>query len=237
MKKLKMLLVIGSLTLSQAVVGGSCLPGQDCGIEVGECLAGQPCSTEEIYSDSSELSYRGETCNIGTVDDYFYGAECLPGQPGCRDKEVFYSTETVDEIVERVRAEEKEKFGGVDDFFAGTKDYYDYNTVVNILNRCRSNPQSCGIDALLIGKTVTPKSKVIESLANRTLAVKGYYLNYGDDQFDWVYVTPYKSVYKLEKGIGPDYTLQWSVIQTPEDPAFSNIQILNGYVKFGYRIK
>jgi len=134
---------------------------------------------------------------------------------------------------EEAKDEILSQFGGVDDFFNGTAPYFDRNTVEEILKRCQQDPQSCGINAVPIARYETPKEEVAQALANRTIPVAGYYLNYGKGQFDWVYVSPRKNVYKLEKGIGPHYDLQWNVIHTSSQPAFSSIVIGNGVVNFG----
>ncbi|NPA03793.1 MAG: hypothetical protein GXO61_02920 [Epsilonproteobacteria bacterium] len=222
MKKIALISLISS-----AVVFGMCLPGQEC---------------EEGFSSSSSASAitLPSSSNCEIVDaDYFFSlqdeGECLPGQECGSAPEVCFTLSAVEEIVTTIQEQEKSRFGTAQDYFnpESGKEYFDRETVDQILNQCRQDPQSCGINALPITKYETPKEEVVKALANRTIPVSGYYLNYGTGQFDWVYVSPRKNVYKLEKGIGPNYALQWNVIQSSTNKAFSDITIGNGYVRFG----
>ncbi len=230
MKKSLAVLLVSSIMMMAETV---CLPGQTCesssssasGSSIEEnCLPGVvDCSSSSSSSSSCDIV-------VWDVDDYFRNPHCLPG--GDCDH-IYLTKSSVNVIVDRCKREERQKFGSVEDYFNGDKEYFDRATVEAIIERCRTNPQLCGINAVPIKTYKTPRQEVVNALADREIPISGYYLHYSNGMFDWVYVSPQKNVYKLEQGIGDDYVLQWSIVQSGNDKAFSDITIKDGYIKFG----
>ncbi|GEM_PF-3098274 len=184
------------------------------------------------YTSSSASSYNPETIlpptpeNESSNSAFFSSSissdnsnfECAPGQEYCTSSSENgygdnsgYSSSTCNDFID---------FGTLQTYEMGeelpgrqvvyTKEVVD-QIVEHKLQQCRQDPRSCGIDALPIIRMTSDPYAIYNQIKDRALPIKGYYLHYGSDTYDWIYV-PYSlsSAYKLEKGVDEQYRLRWT---------------------------
>ena len=70
--------------------------------------------------------------------------------------------------------------------------------------------------------------KIVGVLAHREFRIKGYFTQYGNGAFDWIYITPQKGIYKLD-GMKKDGTFKW----TDLTKYFDNVEINNYTIRIG----
>ncbi len=153
-------------------------------------------------------AYKESNCSLEIDDVEEFFQPCPPGKE-C-DK-LYFSKETVEKIVQQAIAQK--------------------------LQECKKEPQSCGIDAVLIPKEVSDRQAVAQQLKNRSFPIDGYYIHYGPGAYDWIYITTTAAIFKLEKGVDKDYNLRWSLVHTTQDPIFQTVSITDQKVIFGSLIQ
>ncbi len=138
---------------------------------------------------------------------------CLPGQEDCASSSEngYNSNSSCDNFI---------TYGTLQTYEMGqelpgrqvvyTKEVVD-QIVEHKLQQCRQDPRSCGIDALPIIRTTSNPYTIYNQIKDKAFPIRGYYLHYGSDTYDWIYV-PYSlsSAYKLEKGVDEQYHLRWT---------------------------
>lgn len=73
--------------------------------------------------------------------------------------------------------------------------------------------------------------EILGIIENNTYAIQGKFINYGNGAFDWIFVTPDLSAYKLE-GVNSDNTFNWSLVSYSLSPTLP-IFIENERIYFG----
>ena len=77
--------------------------------------------------------------------------------------------------------------------------------------KCRQDPKSCGINAIPIITTKSDTKAILDKLNGIPKQISGYYVNYGQEAYDWIYIPAgLSSAYKLEKGVDENYRLRWT---------------------------
>ncbi|BCD63175.1 hypothetical protein NitYY0826_P16 (plasmid) [Nitratiruptor sp. YY08-26] len=170
----------------------------------GVCLSNGTISsgnTSSSYSSSSSSLY----------------CEPIPGQSSCYS---FSSSSSVSSLgcesnieygsVEDYENEVEEMPGASNSNLVYTKEVVG-QIIEHKLEQCRQDPKSCGINAIPIITETSDPNEVLNQVKNKSFPIKGYYLHYGNSNFDWLYVPiSLRKAYKLEKGVTEDYYFRWT---------------------------
>jgi len=183
------------------------------------------------YTNStSTTSSNYDNATSNTTDN------CLPG--GCST-----STTEAPPIPGSIEQTCDVSYGSVDDYFntlpgSNSDLLYNHDTVEKIVQKvkeeCKNDPESCGIKTY--STTVSNVSEVKNSLSNKKININGYFAKYGDNKYDWIFVTTDgKNIAKLEEGVDKDGNLRWTWISTSNKQGFDSVDIDldNGFIYFG----
>ncbi|WP_159445332.1 hypothetical protein [Nitratiruptor tergarcus] len=192
----------------------ACLPGQPCNLDTSSS------SSQNNTSGSSEDFYYTSNMKKGSLYDYFNNRCRVPYDCGY---ELVFDRATVNEIVRQKIVQKK---GSITDYYNheeclpgepcnGAEKLFDKTVVQQIVQReiskCRTNPKSCGINAVPIITKKSDPNEILNQIKNKVFSIKGYYIHYGDGIFEWIYIpVSLKSAMKLEKGVKEDYSLIWT---------------------------
>lgn len=113
--------------------------------------------------------------------------------------------------------------GGLDDCeeaIAGAYERGYEDGVHDAVIYCQANPIECGITSTATVPSQTPLSVIKSAINNKTFLINGYFIHYGDDKFDWIYLTADLAFAAKLEGMNPDGSFAWTFIQTPDNKNF-----------------
>lgn len=107
--------------------------------------------------------------------------------------------------------------------------------ILSAQKKCSENPADCGINTYNTWDSHTPEIKVLNQIDGKSFFVNGYYIKYGDDSFDWLYIdSKSENFYKLEVGCKQNGSLRWQKINIIPEKVNIDTDSSNGKLFFEF---
>jgi hypothetical protein len=94
------------------------------------------------------------------------------------------------------------------------------------IDKCKTNPTSCGIETSNIWINTTSKTSIKSKLQNSSYDINGYFIKYDSDTFDWIYVSKdTKNIAKLEPGSDSEGNVRWTFVHSAKEAGFTSVRL------------
>lgn len=165
------------------------------------------------------LSQSGSTSSSSSHDQAYpdissssssQASRCLPGQPCGDGPAITHSSSSSCNITLGTLEDYENNTSVSSGTIAFPRDVVD-QIVEQEKEKCKQDPKSCGINAIPIITTKSDTKAILDQLNGIPKQISGYYVNYGQEAYDWIYIpASLSSAYKLEKGVDENYRLRWT---------------------------